>query len=100
MFKLKRERKKTMKIVINDRFGGFSINSEIAKKYCNGEIYEINRIDATLIKLIESGINCNGSCAELKVVEIPENATDWRIIECDGAEYIIYVVDGKMHSID
>ena len=88
-----------MKVVINDCFGGFSINHEIAKQYFDGEWYEIKRTDPTLIKLIESGIDCNGSSAELKVVEIPENATDWRVIEYDGAEYIIYVVDGKMHSI-
>ena len=88
-----------MKVVINDCFGGFSINHEIAKKYFDGEIYEIKPTDPILISLIESGINCNGSCAELKVVEIPDNATDWRIIEHDGAEYIIYVVNGKMHSI-
>ena len=88
-----------MKVVINDCFGGFSVNSKIAKKYFNGEFYRIQRTDPTLINLIESGINCDGSCAELKVVEIPENATDWRVIEYDGAEYIIYVVDGKMHSI-
>ena len=88
-----------MKVVINDCFGGFSINHEIAKKYFDGETYEIKPTDPTLISLIESGINCNGSCAELKVVELPDNATDWRIIEHDGAEYIICVVDGKMHSI-
>ena len=88
-----------MKAVINDRFGGFSINSEIAKQYFDGEFYEIERTNTTLINLIESGVNCNGSCAELKVIDIPDEATDWKIIECDGSEYIIYVVDGKMHSI-
>ena len=88
-----------MKVVINDCFGGFAINSEIAKQFFNGKQYEIKRTDPTLISLIESGIDCNDSYSELKVVEIPENATDWRVIEYDGAEYIIYVVDGKMHSI-
>lgn len=88
-----------MKVVINDCFGGFSINSKIAKQYFDGEWYEIQRTNTTLINLIESGINCNNTCSDLKVVEIPENATDWRIIEYDGSEYVIYVVDGKMHSI-
>lgn len=87
-----------MKVVINNCFGGFSINREIAKKYFNDERYDVKRTDPTLISLIESGIDCNGPSAELRVVEIPENATDWRMIEYDGAEYIIYVVDGKMHS--
>lgn len=88
-----------MKVVINDCFGGFSINSEIAKKYFDGERYGIKRTDPTLISLIESGIDCNGSCAELKVVEIPENATDWRMFEYDGAESIIYIVNGKIHNL-
>ena len=88
-----------MKVVINDCIGGFSINPEIAKKYFDGEYYEIERTSATLINLIESGINCNDSCCNLKVVDIPDEATDWRIIEYDGAEYIIYVINGKMHSI-
>lgn len=86
-------------MVINDCFGGFSINYEIARQYFDGKCYGIERTDPTLINLIESGIDCNGSSAKLRVVEIPENATDWRMIRYDGAEYIIYVVNGKMHSI-
>lgn len=88
-----------MKVVINDCFGGFSINREIAKQHFDGKWYEIKRTDPTLIKLIESGVCCDGSNAELKVVEIPDEATDWRIIDYDGAEHILYVVDGKIHSI-
>lgn len=88
-----------MKVVINDCFGSFSINREIAKQHFDGKWYEIERTNPTLIDLIESGINCSGPHAELKVVEIPDEATDWRIIDYDGAEYILYVVDGKMHSI-
>ena len=41
----------------------------------------------------------NGICAKLKVVEIPEEATDWEINEYDGLESITYVVDGKLHHI-
>jgi hypothetical protein len=88
-----------MKVVINDCFGGFSINAEIAMKYFGDKFFEPKRTNTTLINLIESGVNCNDSCSKLKVVDIPDNATDWRIIEYDGAEYVIYVIDGKMHSI-
>ncbi len=88
-----------MKVVINDCFGGFSINHEIAKKYFDGEWYEIERTNSTLINLIESGINCNDSDSDLKVVVIPDEATDWRIVADDGAENVIYVIDGKMHFI-
>jgi hypothetical protein len=41
----------------------------------------------------------NGACAKLKVVEIPEEATDWELNEYDGLESITYVVDGKLHHI-
>lgn len=89
-----------MKVVINDCFGGFSINREIAKQHFNDKWYTIERTNPTLIDLIESGINCSGLYSELKVVEIPETATDWRIFDYDGLEYIIYVVDGKIYSIN
>lgn len=88
-----------MKIVINACFGGWSINPEIADKY-GFDMYDEDITNEKLIELIESGVNCSDECSNLKVVEIPDNATDWRVIEYDGAEYIIYVVDGKMHSID
>ena len=35
----------------------------------------------------------------LVVKEIPDNATDYMITEYDGAEGIIYVVDGKLEEI-
>ncbi len=89
-----------MKAVINTCFGGFSINYEIAKQYFGGNFYKIERTNTTLIDLMESGTNCNAAHSNLKVVNIPDDATDWRIIKYDeGAEYVIYVVDGKLHSI-
>lgn len=35
----------------------------------------------------------------LKIVNVPENNTDWVIKEYDGNEYIICVVDGKLNFI-
>lgn len=92
-----------MKLVINTCYGGFRINPEIAKKYgfnkrdsvyCDGI-----RTNKKLIELIESGIDCNGMCSQLAVVEIPDEATDYCIEEYDGEEYILYVIDGKIHHL-
>ena len=87
-----------MKLVINTCFGGFRIKPEIVKKY-DFDKRDVRRTDKKLIELIESGIDCSGMCSELTVVEIPDEATDYRIEECDGAEYVLYVLDGKIHHI-
>lgn len=94
-----------MKLVINNCFGGFSIDRDICNKYnldpegqhSDYDCYEFDRTNKKLIELIESGIDCNGDCAELVVVEIPDEATDYRIEEYDGAEEVLYVIDGKIH---
>ena len=40
---------------------------------------------------------CSGRSAKLKVIEIPDNATDWDVEDYDGIERIVYVVDGKLN---
>lgn len=87
-----------MKIVINAKFGGFSINNEIAKKY-GFDKYDESRTNPKLIELIESGVNCDGECALLVVEEIPDDATDYIIEDYDGVESIIYVINGKILRI-
>lgn len=87
-----------MKIVINECFGGFGIKPEIMKQYNLTEGSEA-RTNKILIDLIEKEVDCNDPYSQLVVKEIPDNATDYRIIDYDGAEEILYVVDGKIHSI-
>ena len=87
-----------MKIVINVCFGGFSIKEEIANQYGFNN-YSESRTNKKLIELIESGVDCNGYCAKLAVVDIPDQATDYFIDDYDGCERIVYVVDGKIHFI-
>ena len=48
---------------------------------------EKSRIDPVLIDMIESGMNCNGSCAHLQITEIPDGIS-WEIDEYDGIESI------------
>lgn len=87
-----------MKLVINNCYGGFGIKKAIAKKY-GFDRYAEERDNPKLIDLIESGVDCSDDCAELVVVNIPDNATDYELDEYDGCESIIYVVDGKIHHI-
>lgn len=92
-----------MKLVINVCYGGFSIKPEIRKKYglekCDRWSTQDCRTDKKLIELIESGVNCNTEYSKLSVVEIPDEATDYYIEEYDGAESVLYVIDGKIHHL-
>jgi len=129
-----------MKVVINDRHGGFSLSQEATRAYLkrkgkdcffygdegagkehhyprateehsffwhcvtkdlgdrptteemNGEHYfcdrNIKRTDADLIIVVEKlGEAANGSCAKLKVIEIPDDI-EWEIDEYDGWETV------------
>lgn len=89
-----------MKVVINSCFGGFSTTREFSESIGAHTPYHIPRWDADLIKAVEADAEAiNGACAKLKVVDIPEEATDWELNEYDGLESITYVVDGKLHHI-
>ena len=89
-----------MKVVINTCYGGFSVKHSIANALGYGSYDATNlRINADLIAMIEDGVNCNGDYAELEVVEIPATATDYAIIEHDGYESVLAVVDGLIHHI-
>lgn len=95
-----------MKLVLNKRFGGFSLSEEACKKlfalgvkeFEDDYWEEIDRNNEHLIAIVEHDAeSANGGCAELEIVEIPDSATDWRIDEYDGWETVTYVVDGKLH---
>lgn len=89
-----------MKIVINGCFGGFSLPKEFCEKYHMDKYDDdIDRTDKRLVSFVESRGRVKENCALLMVKEIPDNATDYMITEYDGAEGIIYVVDGKLEEI-
>lgn len=89
-----------MKIVINTCFGGFGIRDDIIEKY---NLYGINeedlRTNYILIDLIESGKEVSAEYADLQVVDIPDESTDYIIDDYDGMESILYVIGGKIHRI-
>lgn len=90
-----------MKIVINKCFGGFSVNDNIVKMLNLESRYDLedDRTNAKLIELIEAGENVNSEYSDLVVVEIPEDATDYKINEYDGYETVYYVLDGKIKRV-
>ena len=82
-----------MKVVINTCFGGFSV-SRAVYEYMGiewdgyGYAFNEDRANPKLIECIEHlGSSADGSCAELKVVEIPDNV-EWCIEEYDGREWV------------
>ena len=84
-----------MKFVLNHCYGGFGLSDWAEEKMGCSEPY---RDDPDLISLVEQYPDkVSGECAELEVVEIPDDCTDYEFIDYDSMESIIYVVDGKIH---
>ncbi len=79
-----------MKIVINTSYGGISDSSNL------------KRTNPQFIEDVQSGrfvgeVNERWGFAEtLKVVEIPDGVTDYRIVNYDGCEGIIYCYYGHL----
>ena len=105
-----------MKIVINNCYGGFSLSEEAIELYLTKKGLEfskeksqhfsligynyfvkgqedwydrhIDRDDPVLVEVVEVlGEKANGSCADLKVVEIPDGI-EWQLEEYDGNEWV------------
>ena len=85
-----------MKFIINACYGGFGINekweAENCEKNCSGDCREC----AKLIRAIEGKENVNDDFSKLAVVEFPDEATDYELLEYDGIESLLYVLDGKI----
>ena len=82
-----------MKIVVNRRYGGFSLSKEAYEQLGLewdgfGFAYDNDRTNPKLIEVVEKlGKKANGQCANLEVVEIPDGI-DWEIDEYDGYEHV------------
>lgn len=82
------------KIVINAPYGGFRLGSGFVKAYGLESPYtDVERDDKDLVEWVEAHPDDN---PDLRVVEIPDEATDYTINEYDGAEDVIMVIDGKL----
>jgi hypothetical protein len=89
----------TRKVVINICFGGFSLSRAALELYAKKkgvnlkavDVYSIKRDDTDLVVVVEElGAKANGTFAELKIVEIPEDV-NWEIDEYDGTECVAEV---------
>ena len=90
-----------MTFILNKCYGGWSISDFAMEQLGLDSNYpDMDEVDekklAELINRYGSD-KCSGRNAYLKVVEIPDNATDWDIDEYDGIERIVYVIDGKLN---
>lgn len=89
-----------MKIVLNKCFGMFGL-SQAATDLLPADVdwsEYVNRTDVRLIEVVELlGPGANGRHADLSIIIIPEEATDWTIEDYDGIETVLYVLDGKIY---
>jgi hypothetical protein len=85
-----------MKMVLNKAFGGFGcyVDNEKAKKFLALYKNEESRNNAKLVEFVETHVE---ECTDLRVVELSDNTTDWEILNSEGWESVVYVVDGKIH---
>ena len=90
-----------MTFILNKCYGGWSISDFAMKQLGLDSNYpDMDEVDEKkLAELINEygSEKCSGHSAKLKVIEIPDNATDWDIEDYDGIERIVYVVDGKLN---
>ena len=90
-----------MTFILNKCYGGWSISNFAMKQLgLNSNYPDMDEVDEKkLAELINTygSEKCSGRSAKLKVVEIPDNITDWDIDEYDGIERIVYVIDGKLN---
>ncbi len=78
------------KVVINNCFGGFGLSEKAYKELGIERPYsrDLERDDPRLVEIVERlGQESWGTCAELEVVEIPDDVK-WHIHEYDGSEYV------------
>ena len=85
-----------IKVAINVCYGGFSLSPAAQALYDTYSQtkgvswYDFQRADPHLIRVVEElGATANGSHAEIKVIEIPDDVADnWEIAEYDGIEWV------------
>ena len=94
--KLLEEIRGIRRVVINRCYGGFSLSDLAEKLYRkragitddNWYSGDVERDDSILVSIVrELGAAANGSCAKLKIVEIPAEV-EWQIEEYDGREWV------------
>lgn len=89
------------KIVLNRCYGGFGLSNQAHALYKEAtkdverskNFYideDVSRDDPILIQIIEEmGVSAaSGLYSKLEIIEIPDDAGDWTIMEYDGVEWV------------
>ena len=84
-----------MKVVLNNCWGGFSLSDEAKDMFVSlggapkqVDRFSVDRTDPTVVEVVEKlGLRANGECADLKIVDIPEDI-EYYIDDYDGVETI------------
>ena len=82
-----------MKVVLNTSFGHITEESE-ALRFKKHFIDDVE--SGRFVGRVVEG-SWGGYAETLKVFEIPDDASDFQIVNYDGAEGIFYVVDGTLY---
>lgn len=97
-----------MKIAINTVYGGYELPKKFFETHPDKDYFEYGhgstiraRTDPDVITLIESygPDGYVGPWTHIIVVDIPDDVTDWKLCENDGAEWLLYIQNGKIHEI-
>lgn len=105
-----------MKVVYNPTFGRFEWPQEIIDIFhigafsCSKENRTNPKIIAALEKILKPFLEKEKSAIfyrswdtpgdpELRILEIPDDCSDWMIDEYDGAETIYFVKEGKLYFV-
>ena len=84
-----------MKVVLNNCWGGFSLSDEAKDMFVSlggdpkqVDRFSVDRTDPKLVEVVEKlGFRANGECADLKIVDIPEDI-EYYIDDYDGVETV------------
>lgn len=92
--KIKPKRKVTTmkKIIVNSSWGGFCVPKGFELPE-DAFPYDYPRDDVALVEYVETHPE---ECGDLRVVELPNDCTDWLVNDYDGMETVFYVVGGKI----
>lgn len=87
-----------MEVIVNRCWGGAKLSDEVAKELKVSK-YDFCRDDYYVIKAVkENPERASGKFSKLKVIQIPDETTDYMIKDYDGMETVIYVVGGKLYE--
>lgn len=94
-----------MKILVNRSYGIFGFSKEFRTEYADllgprkRHLDKSWRENEEVIAAVETfGIDkASDWGSKLQIVEIPNEVTDWEVLDYDGCEEVIYVLDGRIY---